>query len=177
MRKPFNRVEERLRRLAVNILESKRPVVLGVMIGVVAAIGLFYGWQRYERGGAEAEEIADNVVQEVVASKLFVPDQSPGKIATINELNIGRSVWIAIHEDREGKPGKILGARRFPSGQSKNGQIELLREMTAGLHYAIVHEDDGVLGFNHASDMPVIENGLPVMARFLVGDNPEAIGE
>lgn len=168
----FNRVQERLRRLAVNIPEAKRPVVLGVLIGIVVAGGLYYGWQRYDKGGIQAEEV-NNDVEESVSSKLFVQDQLPSKIAKIEELKIGRSVWVAIHEDAEGKPGKILGARRFPSGEIRNGEVELLREMVPGLYYAVVHEDDGVLGFNHASDIPAVENGLPIMARFIASDNPE----
>lgn len=160
----------------MNIPESKRPAVLGVLIGIVLAAGIFYGWQRYEKGGVQAEEAID-ANGEAVSSKLFVPDQLPGKVAKIQELAMDRSVWVAIHEDAEGKPGKILGARRFPSGHILNGEVELLRGMTPGLYYAMVHEDDGVLGFNHAKDVPAVENGLPVMARFLAGDNPEETPE
>lgn len=173
MKEAYKQVQERIWRLAVNIPESKRPVVLGVLIGVVAAAGLFYGWQRYDKGGVQAEEPNNSYAEESVSSKLFVQDQLPGKITQIRELSMDRSVWIAIHEDAEGKPGKILGARRFPSGSILNGEIELLRGMTPGLYYAMAHEDDGVLGFNHASDIPAVENGLPIMARFIASDNPE----
>lgn len=176
MKDALNRIQQRIRRRILDIPESRRPVVLGILIGIVAAAGLYYGWQRNERGGVRAEE-GENALEERAAPRLFVPDQLPGMNAIIRELSMRRSVWVAIHEDDGGKPGKILGARRFPTGSASHGEIELLREMTAGLYYAMVHEDDGILGFKSASDMPTVENGLPVMARFVVGANPEAVEE
>ena len=65
------------------------------------------------------------------------------------------SGWVAIHEDRLGALGNILGAQRFEPGIHL-GEVELLRPMTSGSTYhAVIYQDFGDHGFNTSDDAPI----------------------
>lgn len=92
----------------------------------------------------------------------------PGNAVKISKVVFERDGWAAIHEDRSGKPGSILGAKLFPSGATENSEIELLRPTATGTHYAILHADDGDRKFDYVKDAPILENGQPVFTKFQV---------
>ena len=81
-------------------------------------------------------------------------DDQPAGITAIVTVNFDKSMWVAIHEDAKGAPGKILGAQIFPKG-TRTGAVDLLRP-TEGerKYYAMVHVDDGDHTFDPKKDMP-----------------------
>ena len=99
---------------------------------------------------------------------VVVNDQEAGKVVFVSSLNISGSTWVAIHEDLEGEPGRILGARRYDAGIS-SGDVELLRPtVKGGVYYALLYADDGDRQFDSKLDPQVKdESGKTVMASFV----------
>jgi len=89
-----------------------------------------------------------------VMAAINANDQPAGITATVT-VNFDKSMWVAIHEDVKGAPGKILGAQMFPKG-THTGAVDLLRP-TEGerKYYAMVHSDDGDHTFDQKKDIPV----------------------
>lgn len=101
-------------------------------------------------------------------NSIMVNDQAAGGIVMIAKVSLAQDGWVAIHEQADGKPGRILGAQRFDMGVYSGGQVELLRDTMAGnTYYAMIHIDDGDKIFDPHVDLPVIgSDGQPVMVMF-----------
>ncbi len=83
------------------------------------------------------EEIADS---EGPSDKLLIRDQEAGDVVLVSELKLADSRWVVIHEDADGEPGNILGARLF-SADETTGEVELLRGTEEGeLYHAILYK-------------------------------------
>jgi len=86
---------------------------------------------------------------------ISVSDQEFGDVVSISSVSLDSAGWIAIHEDRDGGPGNILGAGWFPQGTSEDAEIELLRGTVPGAtYYAVLRSDDGDREFDHLKDAP-----------------------
>ncbi|MBI4114715.1 MAG: hypothetical protein HY445_02635 [Candidatus Niyogibacteria bacterium] len=107
-------------------------------------------------------------------NSISVGDQEAGDSVFVSLATLARSAWIAVHEDRGGSPGNILGARYFPGGKTA-GAIDLLRGTSPGaLYYAIVHTDDGDRQFDFRNDTPLEDSfGNTVMTTFETFPQPE----
>lgn len=101
------------------------------------------------------------------ASTIIVQDQAAGRTVEIAQIKLDRVAWVAVHEETDATPGRILGAVRLHTGNI-NGTIELLRATEAGkVYYAMLHinDDDGV--FDHKKDVPMTDtSGNPIMVKF-----------
>lgn len=104
-----------------------------------------------------------------------VPDQLAGRMVKVASVSLEKTGWIVIHEEREGIPGNILGARRFSAG-SGSGDIELLRATNEGkVYYAMVHSDDGDSAFDFKKDVPLSDaSEAPIMVKFKVSSSAGA---
>ncbi len=86
---------------------------------------------------------------------IAVQDQEFGDSVSISSVNLGAAGWIAVHEDRDGGLGNILGAGWFPQGTSEQVEIDLLRGTVPGAtYYAVLRSDDGDREFDRAKDLP-----------------------
>ncbi len=105
---------------------------------------------------------------------LAVSDQPPGVSVTLGMITLAADGWVVIHEEESGKPGHILGARRFSAGMNQSGSVELLRPTEEGrVYFAMLHADDGDRQFDHTKDMPIKDaGGNPIMMRFVATANP-----
>lgn len=105
---------------------------------------------------------------------LALDDQAPGTSVAVNVVTLARDGWVVIHEEEGGKPGRILGARRFNAGMNQSGSVELLRPTEEGkIYFAMLHADNGDHQFNHTKDMPIKDGaGNAVMMRFVATANP-----
>jgi hypothetical protein len=100
-----------------------------------------------------------------------IKDQIAGNAVVVQSVTFKEAGWIAIYEDRDGKPGNILGARWYPAGETKNGPVELLRPTVKGVYYARFHKDDGNHLFDLKIDSPLVDgSGNPVTMRFVVSE-------
>ena len=99
---------------------------------------------------------------------ISVSNQEFGDSVSISSVTLGAAGWIAIHEDRDGEFGNILGAGWFPEGSSENVKVELLRATTPGAtYYAVLRSDDGDREFDRVKDVPFEdENGKVLQATF-----------
>lgn len=98
---------------------------------------------------------------------LSIDNQSAGNKVMVARAVVPEALWVVIHEERDGKPGSILGARRFQAGQS-SGEVELLRSTKdGGTYYGMLHRDDGDRKFDHTKDLPFTnESGRVIMTKF-----------
>lgn len=95
-------------------------------------------------------------------------NQPPGDSVLIDAAILVQNGWVVIHEDRNGQPGNILGARRLGEGSHTGEQVALLRGTVGGLtYYAMLHNEDGDGVFDHTKDLPLRnESNEIIMARF-----------
>ena len=102
------------------------------------------------------------------ATNLFIADQAAGTSVTINSASLMERSWIVIYEETRGRPGRILGARRFPEGIHANITVDLLRgTLPNNIYYGMVHGNDGNETFDLATDEPLTtQSGDPIITRF-----------
>jgi|GEM_PF-318264 len=82
-------------------------------------------------------------------------DQAVGSTAEVTMITLSVPGWVAIHEDRDGALGNILGAARFEPGIHL-GEVELLRPMVSGGKYhAVLYQDNGDKSFDTSTDAPI----------------------
>ena len=120
-------------------------------------------------GGASKDLISvDQTVSSSGSDALNVVDQPAGDSTLIAKLTLALPAWVAIHEDMEGEPGRVLGARRFDPGMYSGESVELLRAtLPQGLYYAMLYADDGDRQFDLKKDVQVKDiSGKPVMTSF-----------
>lgn len=85
-------------------------------------------------------------------NKVSVKDQPAGSVVEVEGLELSVVAWVAVHEERNGGLGNILGARRFEPGIHL-GEVELLRNTTAGgVYHAVLYKDNGDRQFDKATD-------------------------
>ena len=140
------------------------------------AAGFLLAWIFFGGNGtpgtAPTEDESSNTasVVDAMAAKnaIAAEDQAPGPRVIIKSLTIEKEGWVAIHEDRDGKPGNILGARKVAAGTVENFNVPLVRATKEGVtNYAMLHGEDGTEGFNYKTDAPLTDDtGNPVMAAF-----------
>src|SRR5665213_2814017 len=65
---------------------------------------------------------------------VIVADQTPGYTVTVAQVVLQSAGWVAIADDVNGLPGKILGAKYFDAGKG-SGIVPLLRATVAGHSY------------------------------------------
>ena len=74
---------------------------------------------------------------------LAVSDQASGETVTVDSVSSPGPVWVAVHEDRNGELGNVLGAKWF-SGGAQSGAVKLLRTTSPGsLYYVALYGDAG----------------------------------
>ncbi|MDQ3076593.1 MAG: hypothetical protein M3Q63_00850 [bacterium] len=102
---------------------------------------------------------------------VLVNDQSAGNKVEVTQVVFKTPGWVAIHDDVNGQPGKILGAKLFDSGKMA-GSVDLLRSTENGKSYfAVLHTDDGnYKNFNAQTDTILKDaKGQMIMVKFTTG--------
>lgn len=111
-----------------------------------------------------------NSIASATDNSIIVHNQPAGTNVTIAQIDLKNNGWVAIQEDTNGKPGVILGAAYFVSGQTLNGVVSLLRPTIAGTSYlAVLHTDDGTKPhvFNYHTDTVLSDStGNPIATPF-----------
>ena len=120
-----------------------------------AITGKFFSGDSQSKAGEEGGLLLD-VGNFGSVNYLSVESQPAGSKVFIKEAGFADGGWIVAHEDVEGEPGKILGARRLDAGKYENIEVELLRGTTPGFTYhAVLHGDDGDKEFDFNKDFPI----------------------
>ena len=121
----------------------------------------------------EETEETDGETGSVHEDTLKVIDQEAGGSVLVSEMSLTESRWVVIHEDLDGEPGNILGARLFFEGDTE-GEVSLLRNTSeGGKYYAILYmvaerEKDQDRRFDIVRDLPLVkeDNGDMVTVPF-----------
>ncbi|MDO8492536.1 MAG: hypothetical protein Q7S34_02785 [bacterium] len=89
------------------------------------------------------------------ANAIATNDQLAGDTAEVTMITLSVPGWVAIHEDKNGLLGNILGAGRFDPGIHL-GEIELLRgTVSGGTYHAVLYQDNGDRQFDSSTDAPI----------------------
>lgn len=75
---------------------------------------------------------------------ITIPAQKAGNKVTLDAISVAKPTWIAIADNVNGKPGRILGARLFDNTKTV-GEVELLRNTVSGTKYLVLFYADTVL--------------------------------
>lgn len=150
------------------------------MIGAFL-VGFVIAWAIFSGGGMESEVMNGTETkseEEGMASvtssmsgknSISVSDQKASNTLILDEVIFEEDAWVAIHEDRDGLPGNVLGAAWFPAGTNTRVKVELLRGTKEGnTYYAMLHEDVGAdHKFDTKIDKTILgDDGKPVMVEF-----------
>jgi hypothetical protein len=92
--------------------------------------------------------------------------QSAGQTVAFSALFVEPG-WIAIHEDRNGEPGNVLGARWLPAGTHASNVVLLRNTVSGKMYYAVLYADDGDREFQVRGESALVtEDGNPIMVTF-----------
>ncbi len=152
-------------------------LAVSFLIGLIVGIGGYKLW-------ADGRSVTNDQVNNDNASStpmlvmsgsngLAVGVQAAGDIVTVSQVILQAPSWVAIHDDVNGTPGRILGAKLFDVGTS-TGSVKLLRNTEEGKSYiAVIHADDGnYKNFSAATDKPLLDaDGKMTTVKFDVGTN------
>lgn len=152
---------------------DRNNIIIGGIILVILAggLGFWAGRAGYFSKSAPEGAIQENSSPDLLAGEnaIAVNDQPPGMAVAISFITFAHDGWVVIHEDRDNKPGNILGAQRFNAGERQSGSVELLRATEPEkVYYAMLHSDDGDRQFAREKDLPIADpQGNIIMMRFI----------
>lgn len=153
---------------------SKKVVLTAI---VFFLIGFGAAWMFAKPAEAPAddtrEEVVDTAIPSMGTNAIEVDDQKVGSTVSLKSVKFENAGWVAIHDDKEGTPGNILGAAWFPSGEN-SGLVELLRNTESGkTYFAMLHNDDGDKKFDNKIDVPITDaSGTIIMVKFMASETP-----
>lgn len=105
-------------------------------------------------------------VYEGLAEAVKVTNQKAGKKVFVAAAGLSAPAWVAVREEINGEPGKILGAQWFDEGDHE-GAVDLLRGTRSGGRYHVyLFKDDGDMKFEPREDVPITKNGLLILQPF-----------
>src|SRR5438105_1224626 len=124
-------------------------VVASFIIGLLVGVGGYWLVAHQSSNVSSSLTANDEATSSLEAGVIvgdngvLVSNQMPGNSVKLNQVVLKKAGWVAVHDDINGEPGKILGAKLFGPGTSE-GTIELLRGTVEGKTYLVViHSDDG----------------------------------
>ena len=117
----------------------------------------------------------------IAKNAIYVAEQVPAKNVSVAVVQFERPGFVVIHEDINGRPGKILGASALLSkGETKDVLVVFSRMTVDGeTLYAMIHLDDGDKVFEAGEDYPAKDSisGESVMTIFIVTKDATEPGE
>lgn len=100
-------------------------------------------------------------------SRVVVTDQFPGNIVYLSSVQLSNPGFVAIHADKDGKPGEMLGYQYFDKGINP-GKVTLTKStVEGGTYYAVLHVDNGDKKFDASKDAHIKDSkGNDIMKVF-----------
>lgn len=183
----------------MNSLSTNQKLLLSALVGFLVGAGAVFVWNTAQApssvpspssGAPEENENASEeessameetnasesqqaspaaAVSESNGDRVTVADQPAGTVVAVASVNFSSAGWVAVHEDRNGELGNVLGAAWFPAGNSV-GVVELLRGTAPGnVYHAVLYRDDGDKAFELDADAVIQTGGNPVQSTFTAG--------
>ncbi|MEI6221874.1 MAG: hypothetical protein WCP97_03835 [bacterium] len=105
----------------------------------------------------------------VPKNSVMVGMQQPGTTVLLSLITLEKEGWVAIHENDNEKPGKVIGSQYFGPGAS-SGVITVNPALEKGkTYFAVIHSDDGDKKFDAAKDLLLKDDsGNIILKNFLV---------
>lgn len=143
-----------------------------ILIGTSAMAGLALillgaGCAGQKKTETAPASVNTNAAAPVVQNSIVVKDQKPGDEALIDDVSIAKKGYVVVHEEDNGKAGKIIGSSELlNAGETR--QVVIKMKVHPGLsHAAMLHADNGDGVFDAKLDLPIKdENGDSVMKSF-----------
>ena len=150
--------------------------ILIIIILAVIALGIGY-WQKNRPGPSQSADDSSTLV--VGKNAIYVAEQKPGRNVIVEFALLDTPGFVVIRENQNSHPGPVLGVSpRLAAGENQAVVIPLSRavknqeELTAQLY-----RDNGNGIFYPATDLPVLENGEPMMMGFVIDEGAAEAGE
>ncbi len=145
---------------------QNKVVSLAVVVGLVVGFGFGYllwgikGAKNVVKKATESAEKADLEASAIASTGVFASsdiaqaeNQVAGKSVIVSKVKLSATSWVAVHEDRAGELGNVLGARRFAQGEYQNSLVPLLRGTTSGQKYYVgIYKENGDGKFDRKTD-------------------------
>jgi len=147
--------------------ERATYTVIVIVLMLLAAFYLMRGQgvnapkvENNEGGTVISETLNENTV-------LAVRNQEAGASVVIEKLALTKKSWVAVHEDKNGVPGIVLGAIRLRPENATGTVGLIIRNTDPGeTYYVVVHIDDGDDAFNYKTDIPELVDGKELSVAF-----------
>jgi len=159
---------------------SSKGIVIAALIVILILIGAYWFFisspavpnEETDQPINNSEEISssdsESKVEIPTSSLLEVSDQSAGEMVKVSSVSLSADSWVAVHEERNGGLGNILGALWLPAGTHSNQEVELLRATESGTKYfVVIRSDNGDKEFDHEIDLPLKDaDGNEILSSF-----------
>jgi len=131
---------------------------ISVIIAVCCLLVLFafIGCKTMPQAGTPYVEAKDQELQDSTVTIDYVVSVGPG--------------WIVIHNDKNGKPGDVIGYSPVADGVNSNVAVTINTNKKTDTLWAMLHTDSGKMGTFEfpKGDPPVKEMGAIVMQSFKI---------
>lgn len=139
--------------------------IVAFALGVLLTLGItVYAFAN----ASSADEMVGVVVDKKAAS--FEAMDQPGAKGSImvQSIDVPGASWIAVHLDDDGMPGKRIGLKSVPAGESSDVEVEIDDVKLTDKLLVAVHADRGVTGtfefnpevFDSSPDKPYFVDGM-----------------
>lgn len=148
-------------------MNKKGIAFIIILVLIVVAFFVINGMLKSNMASQTATSTASTTPQ--VTNAIQTQDQQEGSQAFIVNASLAQGGFVVIQRNDNGQLGNIIGTSDYlPAGtQKQNFTVNLSEPMKAGDQLAaVLYADDGNQTFNAASDTPVMNNSVPVMATF-----------
>ena len=137
---------------------------------------------EYEFGtvpGADAPVVVDGAVltfpiNAAPSLVLKAQDPLPGELTGTIRVNVAEALsqgqgWLAIHQNKDGQPGPVIGTALLHAGSNKNVLVEVDAAAAGDQVFPMLHYDTGTIGEYEfgtvqGADSPVFVGGNVVVA-------------
>lgn len=149
---------------------------IGVLL-IAAIILIGAGYYLFPTTGSKLQENAQEIqnsetsAMRVEENAVVTPEQKPGSSVMVSLVSLSSAGFVVIHEDKDGKPGTILGASSLlQAGENSEVRVTLSRTSKNGekLH-AMLHNDTNGDSVFSEGDQPVQSSlGGPIEGWFQI---------
>jgi len=148
-------------------------LIIGVLLGITVGYFIFnqkVAWAPGQKITGQNNSKQNEQGSVSLSQEISIDTQIPGEVVLIKKITMPESGWLAIHDDLDGKPGKVLGAAYLKAGTHQRQEVLLLRALTEDKNYlAVIHKDDGDRYFDYLLDAPLTNpNGQLEVTPFSV---------
>ena len=125
--------------------------VIGAIILIAIIIFIVVTWRSKKETTVTPEGVVNSA--QILSERIVVTDQFPGNIVYVSSVELGEPGFVAIYDDSNGAPGKLLGSTYFEKGITP-GNIMLTSPTIDGkTYYAVLYRDNGDKTFNPTTDL------------------------